>query len=99
ANRTKEVGIRKVLGASVISIIGNFSKEILVLVVLAFLIAAPLSFFLLNTWLDNYQFRISIGIEIFIIAFFATLLIAGITVSYRTISTALINPARTLKDE
>ncbi len=99
ANRTKEVGIRKVLGASVMSIIRSFSKEILTLVILAFIVAAPLSYFLLNSWLDNYQFRISIGVEIFVVAFIVTLLIAGITVSYRTISTALLNPARTLKDE
>ncbi|MEM6641356.1 MAG: ABC transporter permease [Bacteroidota bacterium] len=99
ANRTKEVGIRKVLGASVASIITSFSKEILLLIGIAFVIATPVSYFLLTDWLANYKFRISIGPEIFIVAFVATLIIAAITVSYKTITTALLNPARTLKDE
>ena len=99
SNRTKEVGIRKVLGASVMGIIGSFSKEILLLILISFAVATPLSYFLLNGWLDNYQFRIAIGVEIFVVAFVMTMLIAGVTISYKTISTALINPARTLKDE
>lgn len=99
SNRTKEVGIRKVLGASVISIIRKFSLEIFVLVAIAFAVAAPLSYFVMDAWLSDYEFRIPVGIEFFAIAFVATMLIATITVSHRTITTALINPARTLKDE
>ncbi|MEQ6166079.1 ABC transporter permease [Ekhidna sp. MALMAid0563] len=99
ANRTKEVGIRKVLGASVLGIIGKFTKEVFVLVIVAFLIAAPAAYYILNQWLNDYEFRIAIGFEFFALAFLATLLIAALTVSHRTISTALINPATTLKDE
>ena len=99
ANRTKEVGIRKVLGASVFSIIGKFTKEVLVLVIIAFVVAAPLAYLVLNEWLNDYEFRIQLGFGFFAIAFVVTLIIASFTVSHRTIATALINPALTLKDE
>ena len=99
ANRTKEVGIRKVLGASVGGIIQKFTTEILILVGIAFAVAAPLAYLILNQWLDSYTFRIEIGFEFFLIAFLGTLLVAVLTVSHRTISTAMLNPARTLKDE
>lgn len=99
ANRTKEVGIRKVLGASILSIIGKFTKEVFALVIIAFIIAAPVAYYILNQWLNDYEFRIEIGVSFFLMAFIATLIIAAVTVSYRTISTALINPATTLKDE
>jgi putative ABC transport system permease protein len=99
ANRTKEVGIRKVLGASVMSIIGKFTKEVLILVILAFVIAAPAAYYLLNQWLNDYEFRIEMGLSFFALAFLTTLVVAVLTVSHRTISTAFINPATTLKDE
>jgi ABC-type antimicrobial peptide transport system permease subunit len=99
ANRTKEVGIRKVLGASIFGIIKKFTLEILILVAIAFAIAAPVAFLILDKWLNEYMFRIEIGPQFFMVAFLATLFVAVITVSYRTISTAMINPARTLKDE
>ncbi|MEM6830586.1 MAG: FtsX-like permease family protein, partial [Bacteroidota bacterium] len=99
ANRTKEVGIRKALGAPVVAIIGKFTREIFILIVISFLIAAPVAFFILNEWLNDYEFRIKIGFGFFAMAFIATLLIAALTVGYRTISTAQLNPAQTLKDE
>ena len=99
ANRTREVSIRKVLGASILSITGKFTGEVFVLVIVAFLMAAPAAYYILNRWLDDYEFRIDIGIGFFFVAFLATLTIAALTVSHRTISTALINPAATLKDE
>lgn len=99
ANRTKEVGIRKVLGASVMSIIGKFTKEVLLLVIVAFIIAAPLAYYILNQWLNDYEFRIEMGLSFFALAFLTTLIVAVLTVSHRTISTAFINPATTLKDE
>ena len=99
SNRTKEVGIRKVLGASIASIIGKFTAEVLILVTIAFLIAAPAAYFILDQWLNDYEFRIDIGVGFFFIAFAVTIAIAAITISHRTISTALVNPATTLKDE
>jgi len=99
ATRTKEIGIRKVLGASVLGIINRFTIEIMVLVIISFFIAAPSAYFLLSEWLNGYQFRIDVGIEFFALALLATILIAGLTISYRTISTARVNPASTLKDE
>ncbi len=99
ASRTKEVGIRKVLGASVLGIIGRFSREVLILVAMAFAIAAPLAYVVLNQWLNDYEFRIEIGPGFFAMAFLVTLVIASLTISYNTLATALMNPAKILKDE
>ena len=99
ANRKKEVGIRKVLGASIASIIGGFTKEVFILVVLAFAIASPIAYYILNQWLSDYEFRIDLGVGFFAVASLVTLVIAAVAVSHRTISTALVNPATTLKDE
>ena len=99
ANRTKEVGIRKVLGASVFGIVQRFTLEILLLVGIAFAVASPIAYLILDRWLDNYMFRIDIGFGFFAVAFLATLFVAVATVSHRTITTAMLNPARTLKDE
>ena len=98
-NKIKEIGVRKVLGASIISILGMFSKEIMVLISVAFVVASPLAYYLMESWLSDYAFRIALGFEFFIIAFGITLAIALITISHRTISSALVNPAYTLKDE
>ena len=99
SNRTNEVGIRKVLGASILNIIRKFSGEIFSLVMIAFVIAAPLSYFIMNAWLSDYEFRIAMAAEFFALAFITTIVIAVITISHQTISIALINPATTLKDE
>lgn len=98
-NRTKEIGVRKVLGASTFNILGIFSKEIILLITIAFVITTPAAFYLLDKWLDNFVFRISISPGFFAVAFAGTLLIAIVTISYKTITTALINPAETLKDD
>ncbi len=98
-NKTKEIGVRKVLGASAASILGLFSKEILILIGVAFVLASPLAFYLMQSWLEGYVFRIPIGFEFFVLSFIITLVIAIVTISHRTISSALLNPAETLKDE
>ncbi|MBE61785.1 MAG: hypothetical protein CMB89_05440 [Flammeovirgaceae bacterium] len=98
-NRNKEIGVRKVLGASVMNILGIFSKEIIFLMIISFVVTAPLAFYFLNLWLDNFSFRIAIGPGFFIAALISTLLVALVTISHKTISAALINPAQTLKDD
>lgn len=98
-NKMKEISVRKVLGASVSSILMIFSKEIVTLTVIAVLIASPIAYYVMNLWLDEYAYRITLGYEYFLFSFLITLAIALITVSHRSISTALVNPAKTLKDD
>jgi ABC-type antimicrobial peptide transport system permease subunit len=97
--KTKEVGIRKVLGAGVGHIVFIFSKEFTVLIVAAFVIAAPLAWYVSNNWLQNFAYRINIGIWIFIIAIVASVLIAWITVGYKAIQAAIVNPVKSLRSE
>jgi ABC-type antimicrobial peptide transport system permease subunit len=97
--RTKEVGIRKVLGASVSSIVYLFSKEFTILISVAFLIAAPLSYYFMQHWLNNFTFRIKIGIEFFILAIIGSIVIAWITVGYKAIRAAVANPVKSLRTE
>lgn len=98
-NRTKEIGVRKALGASIFTILKLFSKEMLTLTAIAFFVAAPFAYFVMSGWLEDYAYRISLGYEFFALAFGITLVIAALTISHRSISTAMINPAQTLKDE
>lgn len=97
--RTKEIGIRKVMGASVGSIIVVLSRDFVKLVVIALLIATPLAWFLMNTWLDNYRERVQISLWLFIGVGLAAILIALATVSFQTIKAALVNPVRSLRSE
>jgi putative ABC transport system permease protein len=97
--RTKEVGIRKVLGASVISIVYLFSKEFTVLIGVAFLIATPLAYYFMHRWLQNYAYRIDIGVGIFLVTILISEIIAWITVGYQAIKTAVANPVKSLRTE
>ncbi len=97
--KTKEVGIRKVLGGSVEHILWIFWKEFLRLIVIAFLIAAPIAWWLMNLWLEDFKFQIEISAWIFMLAIVISLVIAGITVSYQVIKTALMNPVQSLRSE
>ncbi len=97
--KTKEVGIRKVLGASVQSILYLFSKEFTILISVAFLLAAPAAWYLMNTWLENFVYKINIGVDVFIIAIVASVLIAWITVGYKAFSAARANPVKSLRSE
>ncbi len=97
--RTKEVGIRKVLGASVSSLFALLTKEFILLVALANLLAWPLAYYAMNRWLQNFAYRVDIGWETFIIAGAIALLIALFTVSFQAVKAALTNPVETLRYE
>lgn len=97
--KTKEVGIRKVLGASVNSIMYLFSKEFTILVVIAFVLAAPAAWYLMHSWLEDFEYRISIGPGVFIAAILVSILIAWVTVGYKALKAALINPVKSLRTE
>ena len=99
AQKTKEIGVRKVLGASIASILMMFSKEFLQLIVAAFLVAAPISYFVMNRWLDNFAYRITLGPSVFAVAIAVTVLVATITVGYRAIKAATTNPVESLRYE
>ena len=97
--RTKEIGIRKVLGAPIATLVLLLSREFTVLVLVAFLITAPVSYFLMNGWLDKFAYHTSLGVGIFALAGVAALAIAWLTVSYQSIRTALANPVDALRTE
>jgi putative ABC transport system permease protein len=97
--RTKEIGIRKVLGASVLSLVTSLSLEFTKWVVIANLIAWPLAYFIMNKWLEDFAYRINIPLWSFIIAGIAALAIAVLTVSYQAVKAALTNPVRSLRYE
>jgi putative ABC transport system permease protein len=97
--RTKEIGIRKVLGASVNGIVLMLSKQFSKLVLVAFLIAVPLAWWGISSWLEGYEYRISIGWELFALSGVAAFVIAWITVAYHSIKVAVSNPVDSLKSE
>jgi ABC-type antimicrobial peptide transport system permease subunit len=97
--RTKEVGIRKVLGASARNIIYLLSKEFTVLVIIAFVISAPIAYYIMHQWLQNYTYRIPLSASIFILAIISSIVIAWITVAHRAIKAAMANPVKSLRTE
>lgn len=97
--RTKEVGIRKVLGAPLSGIVYLFSKEFIWLILIAFLVAAPIASYAMNNWLQNFAYHINISPGIFIIALMASFVIAAITIASQTIKAALANPVKALRSE
>jgi len=98
-NRTKEIGVRKILGASLPGIIGLLSKDFLKLIVISLVIAVPLAWWAMNKWLQDYSYRISISWWVFVACATAALLIALITVSFHAIRAALMNPVKSLRTE
>lgn len=97
--RTKEIGIRKVLGATVTSVLGLLSRDFLKLVFIGFLVAIPTAWYGLDRWLDNFAYRINVGVGVFIAAGLASALIALATVIWQSLRAALANPVDSLKDE
>ncbi|MBN8855122.1 MAG: ABC transporter permease [Sphingobacteriales bacterium 50-39] len=98
-NRVKEIGVRKVLGASVTGIVSLLSKDFLRLVIIAFFIAAPISWWAMYKWLQGYPYRVSIQWWVFMLAALLSMGIALLTVSYQALRAALSNPARSLRSE
>lgn len=97
--KRKEVGIRKVMGASVSSILVLFSKEFVQLVIMAFALAVPLTWYFMNLWLQNFAYQVDISWVIFLTGFISILVIVLLTIAYRSFIAARANPATTLRSE
>jgi len=98
-NRVKEIGIRKILGASLAGITALLSKDFVKLVIVSFLIAAPLAWWAMHTWLQNYTYRVAVEWWVFALAGLLSVVIALLTVSYQSIKAALANPVKNLRTE
>ena len=97
--KTKEIGIRKVLGATLGNILNIFSKELVMLLLIAFVIATPLAYTMINDWLNEFSYQVKIGARVFGYSFGITLIIALVTMGYNSITAALANPVDSLRDE
>jgi putative ABC transport system permease protein len=97
--RNKEIGIRKVLGASVSGITTMLSKDFLKLVILSIVIASPFAYWAMTKWLQDYAYRISIAWWMIAVAGFAAIVIALITITFQTIKAAIANPVKSLRTE
>ena len=97
--KTREIGIRKVLGGTISHILWLFAKEFFRLILVAFIIAGPVAWWLMNGWLQDFKYRIPIGIEVFLLSILVSIAIAALTVGYRSIRSAIANPVKCLRTE
>ena len=97
--RTREIGIRKVLGATMSNVVGLLSKDFLKLVFIANLISWPLGWWAMNTWLQNFEYRTAINWWVFVLAGLAAVLTALLTISFQAIKAAIANPVKSLRTE
>ena len=97
--RTKEIGVRKAMGSSIGGIYVEISKEIVVLVSISAIVACPVIYYYLGNWLENFYYRISLGVFSFVAGMLIALAIAVVTISYRVLQAARVNPALSLKYE
>jgi len=97
--RTKEIGVRKVMGASVFGVVFMLSKDFTKLILIAFVLAIPVAYYGMDQWLQGFYFRTGIDVFTFMIAGLSTLLISWLTVSYQSIKAAIVNPVQSLRSE
>lgn len=97
--KTKEIGIRKTLGASVAQVIGLFSKEFVILIGISFLISVPITYYFMNEWLQNFEYRIKPGVATFLVGVTFTLVVVISTVGFKSYRAARANPVDALRDE
>ncbi|MVM31991.1 FtsX-like permease family protein [Spirosoma sp. HMF4905] len=97
--RTKEIGIRKVLGASIANVWGLLSKDFVQLVIISCLVASPIAWYVMSQWLESYTYKINIGAGVFLVVLIVALAITLLTVSYQAIKAGLLNPVKSLRSE
>jgi putative ABC transport system permease protein len=99
AQKAKEIGIRKTLGASMQHIVWIFNRQFVQMLIVAFVIAAPLAWWMMNNWLEGFVYRISMGANVFLLGISTSLVIAVLTVGYRSMKAAMMSPVKALKSE
>jgi len=97
--RTKEIGIRKIMGASVNSLLFILSKDFLKLVLISFVIAVPVTWWIMHSWLQDFAYRINISWWVFIVAGILAFMIALVTISFQAVRAAMANPVKSLRTE
>jgi len=97
--RTKEIGIRKVLGSTITNLVLLLSNDFIKLIVVAFIISAPIAYYFADGWLDKFVYKSDLQLKVFFIAGLGALIIAGLTVSFKSLQATMSNPTDSLKDE